>query len=107
MATRTNLRRTDEFDRGRDFVVVRNLTVDGRAFSPGERFDQTLVTVRRLRQMYDLHMIDITQAAPVSTLESLSNEELATRLADNNVIARPNASREWLLRKVREISGET
>lgn len=127
---RANLRREDEFDRGREFITVRNFVCGGKTFHPGEPFDQTLVTVRRLRQMFDSHMIDIPKIAsaeraavthtisvdhgntavepqqPGDDEAPMTNEELVARLLDNDVVPRPNASREWLLRKVRELSGQ-
>jgi hypothetical protein len=104
MAT-TNLRRTDTFDRGRDFVVVRDLTVDGVQFVSGQAFDATLVTVRRLRQMYDARLIDIPrddQPEVAATTAERSNAELIEDLTAKGVVPRPGASREWLLRKLKE-----
>lgn len=43
-----------KFDRDREFLVRRGpLTIAGRTFKAGEPFDKTLVTTRRLRQMFD------------------------------------------------------
>ncbi len=56
MATlRPNFR--EKFDRDRDFVMSRSLPVSGRSFDSGESFDKTLVTTRRLRQMFDARLI--------------------------------------------------
>jgi hypothetical protein len=113
MARNTLLRREDELDRGMDFVVVRGFRVNGKQVLPGERFDTSQVTVRRLRQMYDRRMIDIPQVgqpvtAPVAAdpRAALSNEALAAQLTEKGIVPRPNASREWLLRKMRETFGE-
>lgn len=113
----TTLSRQDEFDRGRDFVVVKNVIVNGKAYAPGDKFDTTQVTVRRLRQMYESRMIDIPHIGqPVKPtpepqaagdgLDLLTDEELGARLNSKGVVPRPNASREWLLRKVREAESE-
>ncbi len=49
----------EPFDRERDFVTSRSLPVSGRVFTPGERFDKTLVTDRRLRQMYEQRILNV------------------------------------------------
>ncbi|WEX10284.1 hypothetical protein [Chelativorans sp. AA-79] len=48
------------FDRDRDFIVRRQLTIGGKTFAPGEPFDKTLVPTRRLRQLFDSHRIIYT-----------------------------------------------
>jgi len=79
-----NLRRAEEFDRGRDFVVVREVTVNGKTYVPGEPFDPTEVTVRRLRQMYDARMIDLPatgqpKVAPPPSPPEVASEDAAPR----------------------------
>lgn len=49
--------RREVFDRDRNFVTTRPLPVSGRSFGPNEPFDKTLVTTRRLRQLYDQRAI--------------------------------------------------
>lgn len=46
-----------EFERGRDFTVAKPLTCKGREFAIGDPFDKTLVTTRRLRQLYDARLL--------------------------------------------------
>lgn len=46
-----------EFDPARDFVVRKPVTAGGRKFAAGETFDHTLVSVRRLRQLFDQHVL--------------------------------------------------
>lgn len=59
--TRTgNLR--EAFDRDRFFVTVKPVTLNGRKFGPGQPFDKTLVTTRRLRQLYDTRYLGMTSA---------------------------------------------
>ena len=41
------------FDRDQEFVASRPLRVSGKEFGPGDSFDTTLVTTRRLHQMYE------------------------------------------------------
>lgn len=45
------------FDPDREFTVRRKFSCGGEPFAPGEAFDKTLVTVRRLRQLYDQRVI--------------------------------------------------
>lgn len=46
-----------EFDPARKFVVRKPLSAGGRKFAAGETFDPALVTVRRLRQLFDQHTL--------------------------------------------------
>jgi hypothetical protein len=108
----SSLRQGDEFDRGRGFVATKPFRFDGRDYVPGDFFDPTgIITTRRLRQMYDARMIDVAPPsanppAPLpEALGQLSDEDLVARLASKGIVPRPNASREWLLRKVRETTG--
>jgi hypothetical protein len=50
------------FDREQDFIVVRSMLAAGKNFAAGDPFDKALVPERRLRQMYDLRILD--QVAP-------------------------------------------
>jgi len=43
----------DTFDRDMDFVATKAFKLSGAPFIPGQNFDKTLVTTRRLRQLYD------------------------------------------------------
>lgn len=43
----------NKFDLERDFVVRRALTLGGTKLAPGDHFDKSLVSVRRLRQLFD------------------------------------------------------
>ena len=105
MAT-TNLRR-DAFDRDREFVVGKSLTLRGRPFGPGDAFDKTLVSTRRLRQLYDSRYLKMSdaQTATISAVDpdAMSDNQLILYLEDNGVVPRFGASRTWLVRKVREV----
>jgi hypothetical protein len=52
------------FDPERDFTVRRPITVGGQKFAPGDAFDKTLVTLRRLRQLYDQRTLHFVGDAP-------------------------------------------
>lgn len=41
------------FDPDQDFVTVREMTLEGTKLAPDQPFDKSLVTSRRLRQLYD------------------------------------------------------
>lgn len=56
-----------EFDRSRTFVVAPHrepLICGDRMFYPGDVFDKTVVTTRRLRQLYDNRSLAITDDPP-------------------------------------------
>lgn len=58
------IRNEDEFDRSNQFRVdnARGLVCSGKPFRYGEEFDKSLVSDRRLRQLWlarDLHMIEV------------------------------------------------
>jgi hypothetical protein len=46
-------RRKEQFDPDREFVATAFRKVGGRDLRPGQPFNKTLVSTRRLRQMYD------------------------------------------------------
>lgn len=48
----------EDFDRGKDFVVKRQFKSGSKVYVPGILIDKTAFTVRRLRQLYDMRMID-------------------------------------------------
>jgi hypothetical protein len=45
------------FDPGREFVALRSLPAGGATLGPGDKFSKTLVTARRLRQLYDARSV--------------------------------------------------
>ena len=47
----------DKFDRERTFSVNHPFTCGGKKFAAGDIFDKTLVTTRRLRQLYDKRLL--------------------------------------------------
>ena len=56
-----NLR--EAFDRDMDFEAVKAFKFDGKAFIPGQSFDKTQVTTRRLRQLYDNRYLRMVEPA--------------------------------------------
>lgn len=106
MAT-THLRR-DPFDRERSFIVSKSLTIFGDKLVPGQVFDKTLVTTRRLRQLYDSRFLaiapDVKSPEPVFDPDKMSDEQLKLFLEDHGVVPRYNAKRTWLVDKVRRLS---
>ena len=58
MAIRMNTFGRQEFDPGWDFIVKRGLKASGVEFLPGDSFDKTKVTIRRLRQLYAQRWLD-------------------------------------------------
>lgn len=47
----------EDFDRRRDFVTLREMSIRGQIILPGESINKTLFTDRRLRQLYDQRRI--------------------------------------------------
>ncbi len=68
------------FDPTREFVARRKVTCGGTSFAPGDAFDKTLVTTRRLRLLYDQRVIMFEGDRP--------GEKIARRrpVADEDVI---------------------
>jgi hypothetical protein len=56
------LPRFEQFDRDRNFIVTRAVIVSGKKFGPGDPFDKTLVTTRRLRQLYEHRVLKMGPA---------------------------------------------
>lgn len=48
-----NPRAREPFDPSRAFVIVRPVRVGGKTYGAKQPFDKTLVTTRKLRQLYD------------------------------------------------------
>lgn len=85
----------EEFDREREFVVLKPLTLFGKNLTRGQPFDKTQVTTRRLRQLFDQYMVGLangvthklvpqepepdkpTQSSP----ESFTEEEIEVKLS--------------------------
>jgi hypothetical protein len=47
----------EDFDRERDFCVLRAFVFEGKSHVPGGRLDKDRFSVRRLRQLYDMRNI--------------------------------------------------
>lgn len=55
----TNLR--PEFDRDCNFITVKPMRFSGVDYSPGQPFDKTQTTTRRLRQLYDTRYLRMAE----------------------------------------------
>lgn len=64
----------EPFNRHRDFVLSRPLTIQGASLGIGDPVDKSKLTDRRLRQLYDTRMIDY---APGSTASKPTNGHVA------------------------------
>jgi len=100
-----NPRAREQFDRERDFLAVRPIATGGKTFGAGEPFDKELVSVRRLRQMYEqrtLRMVPIVvEGSPdkprAPSLSNLNDRDLRAWLEKRGVIPRRSATRQKLL----------
>lgn len=97
-------RKAEEFDRDRGFAARVPIRVSGRQFQPGDQFDKSLVTTRRLRQLFDnrnLVMLSHEEVEPPAPsrpdFNSLPNEALMSWLSARGAIMRPNTPRERLI----------
>ena len=59
------------FDRERDFVAGKPMRVSGRDFLPGDPFDKSLVSTRRLRQLYEQRKVRMVETETVVPLPML------------------------------------
>lgn len=99
--------RLDKFDESRTFIVRKNVRVSGHDFVPGEQFDKALVTVRRLRQMYEQRIVIMADEELVKTLarrrrpvfSNLPIEALRDWLRQHGVIARHNQNHAALVQR--------
>ena len=65
----------DKFDRERAFSVNHPFTCAGKKFAAGDMFDKTLVTTRRLRQLYDKRLLLM---CPVQSADMLASDGTIT-----------------------------
>lgn len=98
--TITSLHTHEEFDRERDFTVTREFTLNGQRLVPGDVFDKSQVTVRRLRQLYEQRSLRMGPAseAPQSPFAAMSVEELRDWLVRHGVVPRAT----WSDNRLRE-----
>ena len=78
--------RFEQFDRDRNFLVTRSVVVSGKKFGPGDQFDKTLVTTRRLRQLYEHRFLKMGPA----------ERNLEPQGRPNFAVLPEAAIREWL-----------
>lgn len=107
----------EKFDPGRKLVALKPFTFIGKSFRPGDTFDRTLTTTRRLQQLYDAHFIVMTDERAPSTMAGFVNsgdsamlelsimgiEELTEFLTKRGFIPRYGSPRVKLLQKAEEL----
>ena len=99
-----NLRKPEAFDRSRNFTVTRSLTVQGKVFPPGSRFEKTLVPTRRLRQLFDQRVIRMDPALGLASyLHDLDDQQLRDWLALRGVTPRFGMKRDKLLARAERV----
>ena len=112
---KTLLRRA-AFDRNRDFVAARDLTFSGKALGSGQPFDKRIVTVRKLRQLYEARFLDMRDTTdpvdqalaeadaqqPRRMAEALTDAELRGLLEEAGQIVRYTTPRPRLIEYARE-----
>lgn len=81
-----------KFDPTRDFTARRRMTVSGVPCEPGELFDKTLLTDRRLRVFFETRRI-VYMDAPVGGARMTEEEASTTRRGAHAVRASENAKR--------------
>ena len=69
----------EEFDRKRDFIVAKPVTLSGKHFQRGEAFDKGKVTTRLLRQLYDTRYLGMLAPVVVELLEEEQPAPIAPR----------------------------
>ena len=69
----------EEFDAGRDFVVTErsDLTISGTKFLPRQPFDKTLVSTRRLRQLFEQRRLEMLPGPGAETPLTPSRPDFA------------------------------
>ncbi len=73
----------DKFDARGEFVIQRPMSWSGRELTPGSLFDKTLVTIRKLRQLYENRYLRIATAedTPPPPITKHARVELRPRVA--------------------------
>jgi hypothetical protein len=107
----TRFPRQEQFDRDRSFTVRQPVTVSGRFFSPGEPFDKTLVTTRRLRQMFEQRRLimsgesevaEVVVQSPRPDFSSLPAEAILSWLEARDIVPRIGTPHERLVERANE-----
>lgn len=68
-------RARDKFDGAREFVVMKPFVCSGQDIAAGQRFDKSLVSPRKLRQLYDQRYL---RHAPVEEPKAARNIQRRT-----------------------------
>lgn len=110
MAIEITLKR-EKFDRERAFEANRLIRCNGVEFVPGQSFDKTLVTTRRLRQMYDNRDLRMSEKQEPENngidIDAMSERQLTLLLEDNGIVVRYGKGRDWLVKRAKTFLQET
>lgn len=83
------------FDRDDEFIVKRQLKVQGKIFQIGDRLDKSLLTTRRLRQLYELRNLEAAPPDPNQKPDFLKmpTDDIRAWLKKRDVVVRYGAKR--------------
>lgn len=99
--------RRDSFDSNRTFTVTRPVTLSGKKFREHDPFDKAIVSLRRLRLLYEQRVLQMADAGPAApqTVDpaQMSDHQLTLLLEDNGTVIRPNATRQWLIERASKL----
>lgn len=107
----------EKFDERRQYAATRPIRCGSRTFNKGDGFEASLVTPRRLRQLYDSSylqmlpereevmppaddwMVEYVQGDRRPEFWFMTVEELQAYLLDHKIVARPNWERAKLVER--------
>lgn len=93
------------FDRNADFLVKRELKIQGRIFRVGDPLDKTLLTTRRLRQLYELRNLVVAPPDPNKKPDFLkmSTNDVKAWLKERNIVPRYGAKRATVIAQAQKV----
>lgn len=112
--------RDELFSPNARYFVQKGFRLFGKDYTPGEAFDNKLVTTRLLRQLYDMKNLEldhspamltpeqakmvqyVTGIKPTPTLDIMTDDELAVFLKEQGITPRSSWNRAKLLQKAKE-----
>lgn len=92
------------FDREGTFVAGKPMRVSGQDFLPGDAFDKSLVSTRRLRQLYEMRKVRMVEPDAVVPLPMLYGSSV---LASTYEIAGQTVQLGDIVAAAHELSGKT
>lgn len=96
------------FDHKATFIVMRPMKINGEFHAGGATLNKNLLSMRRIRQMYDNRMLRMADKMPEPEFptkppfDDITDEELKQWLTSHNIVVRPGkrrSSRKTLLEK--------